>query len=110
MMLQIGEDGVVSKVDEEELIYVDKKELEELIESYHQLEKENKELKKQVDDVTVAVEVETCKVMENVLEVIDKMIKHYENKNRKVNTGDIICVKYYKQIECLKDLKRVLTE
>lgn len=34
MMLQIGDDGVVSSVDEENLIYVDKNELEQFIESY----------------------------------------------------------------------------
>ncbi len=45
MMLQIGDDGVVSSVDEENLIYVDKNELEQFIESYQELEKENKQLK-----------------------------------------------------------------
>ena len=48
MMLQIGDDGAVSKVDEEELIYVDKKELEELIERYTHLEEENEQLRKQI--------------------------------------------------------------
>ena len=47
MMLQIGDDGTVSKVDEEELIYVDKKELEELIERYTHLEEENEQLRQQ---------------------------------------------------------------
>ena len=42
MMLQIGDDGVVSSVDEENLIYVDKNELEQFIESYQKLEEENK--------------------------------------------------------------------
>ena len=45
MMLQVGDDGVVSSVNEEDLIYVDKNELEQFVESYHQLEKENKKLK-----------------------------------------------------------------
>ena len=45
MMLQIGDDGVVSAVNEEDLIYVDKKELGRLIESYQQLEKENEHIK-----------------------------------------------------------------
>lgn len=44
MMLQVGDDGVVTSVNEEELVYVDKMELEQLIESYQQLEKDNKEL------------------------------------------------------------------
>ena len=45
MMFQVGDDGVVSSVNEEDLIYVDKNELDKFIESYHQLEKENKKLK-----------------------------------------------------------------
>ena len=45
MILRLGDDGVVSSVDEEELVYTDKKELEQFIESYKQLEKENEELK-----------------------------------------------------------------
>ena len=45
MILQLGNDGVVSKVDEEELVYVDKNELEQFIDNYHQLEEENKQLK-----------------------------------------------------------------
>ena len=46
-MLQVGDDGVVTSVNEEELIYVDKMELEQLIESYQQLENDNKELKEE---------------------------------------------------------------
>ena len=42
MMLQIGDDGVVSSIDEETLIYVDKNELEQLIENYQKLDEENK--------------------------------------------------------------------
>lgn len=45
MMLQLDDDGVVSKVDEEDLIYVDKKELDEFIEEYNHLKKENEQLK-----------------------------------------------------------------
>ena len=47
MMLQLGDDGVVTSVNEEELVYVDKNELEQLIENYQQLEKENEQLKQQ---------------------------------------------------------------
>ena len=46
-MLQVGDDGVVTSVNEEELVYVDKMELEQLIESYQQLENDNKELKEE---------------------------------------------------------------
>ena len=48
MMFTIGDDGVVSSVDEENLIYVDKNELEQFIESYQELEKENEQLKKEL--------------------------------------------------------------
>ena len=51
MMLQLGDDGVVTSVNEEELVYVDKNELEQLIENYQQLEKDNKELKQSVNNL-----------------------------------------------------------
>ena len=38
------------------------------------LKKENKQLKSKVDDITVAVEVETCKLMDNIINLIDKKI------------------------------------
>ena len=50
MMFRLGDDGVVSSVNEEELVYVDKKELEEFIDSYQQLEKENEQLKQVIND------------------------------------------------------------
>lgn len=45
MMFKVDDDGVVSKVDAEELIYVDKNELDELIDRYNRLEEENEQLK-----------------------------------------------------------------
>ena len=51
MMLQVGDDGVVTSVNEEELVYVDKNELEQLIENYQQLEKENEQLKEQLKEL-----------------------------------------------------------
>ena len=51
MMLQLGDDGVVTSVNEEELVYVDKNELEQLIENYQQLKKENEQLKQQVQNI-----------------------------------------------------------
>ena len=47
MMFQVGDDGVVSSVNEEDLIYVDKNELDKFVESYHKLEKENERLKQE---------------------------------------------------------------
>ena len=45
MIFQVGDDGVVSEVNEDDLIYVDKNELEELIDKYTHLEEENEKLK-----------------------------------------------------------------
>ena len=44
MMLQLDDDGVVSKVNEDDLIYVYKNEFKELIDEYEQLKKENAKL------------------------------------------------------------------
>ena len=49
MMLQLGADGVVSSVNEADLIYVDKNKLEQFVESYHKLEKENEQLKQTIE-------------------------------------------------------------
>ena len=54
MMFQLSDDGVVSSVNEDDLIYVDKNELEKFIESYQELEKENEQLnqyKQSVKDI-----------------------------------------------------------
>lgn len=51
MMFQVGDDGVVSSVNEEDLIYVDKNELDKFVESYHKLEKENEKLKSEIKDL-----------------------------------------------------------
>lgn len=55
-----------------------------LRETYQQenirLEYENKELKKRVDDKQVAVEVETCNLMEKIFDLIDRRISHYSHK------------------------------
>ena len=51
-----------------------------LVEKMNKLADENKELKAKVDDKEVAVEVETCKVMEKIFDLIDKKIKLYSHK------------------------------
>ena len=48
MLLQFDDDGTVSSVNEEELIYVNEKELEEFIEKYCELETENEQLKQEI--------------------------------------------------------------
>ena len=77
MMLQVGDDGVVTSVNEEELVYVDKMELEQLIESYQQLEKDNKELKQSVNNlkdtiikITIAYQ---RKYDRNIVDLVDEI-------------------------------------
>lgn len=48
MMLQLNDNGEFTSVNEEDLVYVDKKELDELFERYEELEKENKQLKEHI--------------------------------------------------------------
>ena len=72
MMLQVGDDGVVSSVNEEDLIYVDKNELEQFVESYHQLEKENKKLKQTIRE---AYENERTQLGKSVLKQLMEAIQ-----------------------------------
>lgn len=51
MMFQVGDGGVVSTVDEDNLIYVDKNELDELIDRYNRLEDENEQLKQKIKSI-----------------------------------------------------------
>lgn len=73
------------------------------------LKKENEELKKHIDDITVAVEVETCKVMDNVIELIDKKIKEAETEweNADFSEG---CKNASMKIGLYEDLKKRLKE
>ena len=52
MMLRVGDDGVVSKVNEEDIVYIERKELEELTNEYNALVDENEQLK---HDATVLI-------------------------------------------------------
>lgn len=72
---------IVSLMNELDEKWIDELNLRE---TYQQetfrLEYENKELKKRVDDKQVAVEVETCKLMEKIVDLIDRRISHYSHK------------------------------
>lgn len=76
MILQLGDDGVVSSVDEEELVYVDKKELEQFIESYQELEEENEQLKS-----------ENKELKEELIEYIEQTSSDKPNKKGFVGNG-----------------------
>lgn len=52
---------------------------DEVIILLNELAEENQKLKSKVDDITVAVEVETCKVIENVINLIDKKIESHKD-------------------------------
>ena len=75
MMFQVGDDGVVSSINEEDLIYVDKNELDELVESYHKLEKENEQLKqrnnrqaKQLDRLYHLIEEKDWRTLSDIID------------------------------------------
>ena len=72
---------IVSLMNELDEKWIDELNLRE---TYQQetfrLEYENKELKKRVDDKQVVVEVETCKLMEKIFDLIDQRISHYSHK------------------------------
>lgn len=77
MMFTIGDEGVVSSVDEENLIYVDKNELEQFIESYQELEKENEQLKSKFEDCEFAHRTEMAhhRVIEKDLKKENEQLK-----------------------------------
>ena len=72
MILQLGDDGVVTSVNEEDLVYVDKNELEQFIESYQQLEKENEKLKQTIKE---AYETERTQLGKSVLKQLMEAIQ-----------------------------------
>ena len=49
MMLQVGDGGVVSAVNEDDLIYVDKNELDAFVEEYNHLKEEKEQQQKSFD-------------------------------------------------------------
>lgn len=87
MMLQVGDDGVVTSVNEEELVYVDKNELDQLIENYQQLEKENKQLKSLNQELRneLNFDEKTYKTFKEIIDEADDLItshlsKHYQRQ------------------------------
>ena len=82
-------------------------ELNELVETNRELYKENNELKKKVGDKEVAVEVETCKLMEKIFALIDEKIKELSTTTK---YGDIHeDLRIFTQ-QVLYDLKKELSE
>lgn len=77
-----------------------------LFDKSKRLEKENKELKSKVDDKQVAVEVETCKIMEKVFALINDKIIFVNacEENSQIQNDD-----YYRgALEILELLKKEL--
>jgi len=85
---------------------------EDVVELLNELNDENTELKAKVDDKEVAVEVETCKVMEKVFALIDKKIDELE-KRYKFGQEVAECCPMHNimhSINTLKELKKELRE
>ena len=80
MMLQIGDDGVVSKVDAEELIYVDKNELDAFVEEYNHLKEEKEQQQKSFDGLA-----HNWKIMyDEAKEVISNLEKENEQLRKEL--------------------------
>ena len=76
------------------------------------LKKENKQLKSKVDDITVAVEVETCKLMDNIINLIDKKITEINQEyDPYVRQGKVLDMSNRQfAISILNELKKELKE
>ena len=88
----------------------------ELAEFNVELMEKNKELKAKVDDKEVAVEVETCKVMEKIFDLIDEKIKLYSHKPFSAPISQPMSVNFDEDVDRLarlselEALKEELTE
>lgn len=82
-----------------------------LRETYQQenirLEYENKELKKKVDDKDVAVEVETCNLMEKIFNLIDQKIQHHSHKPISAPAGQPMSVNFDYDVDRLARLSEL---
>lgn len=108
------EDYRVYDDDEEDAYFIscDEHTVDCLVGLLNELHDENKELKTKVDDKEVAVEVETCKVMEKIFDLIDRKIKDYNQQLDDEDIDDNLA--YYMNvkghIEAFKELKKELQE
>lgn len=68
MMLQVGDGGVVSAVNEDNLIYIDENELDELIDRYNCLKEENEQLKETIEFIFKQIESfrDDCRTYQDV--------------------------------------------
>jgi len=78
MMLELGDDGTVTSVNEEELVYVDKNELEEFVNSYHQLEKENEQLKQSNKELLLLIDTLKEQNMKFKTRLNDLGVEYYD--------------------------------
>ena len=77
MLLKMGEDGVLSQVDEDDLVYVSEKELEDLIKENEQL-KQSLNNKMDSDAYWEKKAIQRIKKLENENELLKKQLEQYE--------------------------------
>jgi tRNA C32,U32 (ribose-2'-O)-methylase TrmJ len=94
MILQLGDDGVVSKVNEEDLIYVDKNELDELVDRYNRLKEENEQVQarndrqaKQLDNLYTLIEKQDWKTLKGIIQEFQECEEQL--KKEWANSGDV---------------------
>ena len=85
MMLQLNDDGVLEKVDEEKLVTVDEEELDELINRYDELHKRNEQLNENNLHLHHELRLKNDKVLE--LEKENEELKEELNKWRNGTLG-----------------------
>lgn len=84
-MLQLNDDGVLEKVDEEKLVTVDEEELDELINRYDELHKRNEQLNENNLHLHHELRLKNDKVLE--LEKENEELKEELNKWRNGTLG-----------------------
>lgn len=86
MILQVGDDGVVSEVNEDDLIYVDKNELDAFVEEYNHLKEEKEQQQKSFDELA-----HNWKIMYNEAK---EVISNLEKENIRLSSDlDYYCAK-----------------
>ena len=91
MMLQLNDDGVLDKVDEENLITVDENELDELIDRHNKLSDENKQLKNENEQLKQQIkDIEKVKdgFYDKVFSLINQFIEY--NQLKVGNHDDVV--------------------
>lgn len=97
MMFQVDDDGVVSSVNEEDLIYVDKNELEQFVGNYDKLKKENEQLKQCLNVAKNDEKQLGIDFMGFKMKLIEQLQIHYDyaSEQRQKNLDNLLVAKAY---------------